>query len=75
LNAVIRALALACALAAAAPAVAPADDGSSHPIVFGPYGYLLGGSARGAWLPAGEVAPMLKGGERYRHYGEEGALG
>ena len=72
---VIRTLALACALAAAVPAVAPADDGSVHPIVFGPYGYLLGGSANGAWLPAGEVAPMLKGGERYRHYGEEGAVG
>ncbi len=71
----IRTLALACALAAAAPVAAPAGDGSTHPIVFGPYGYLIGGSANGAWLPAGEVAPMLRGGERYRHYGEEGALG
>ena len=41
------------ALAAATPAVA--GDGSVHPIVFGNTGALLGGSADGARLPAGEV--------------------
>lgn len=62
-------------LALAASASAVAEPGDVHPVVFGDLGYLLGGSAKGAWLPAGEVAPKLAGGEIYRHYSLNAALG
>ncbi len=58
---------------AAAPAVA--NDGSVHAIVDHNTGILLGGSRGGEWLPAAAVAPTLKGGERYRLYGLNGAVG
>lgn len=61
------------ALTVTAPAVA--DSGGVHPVVFGGTGMLLGGSANGKWLSANEMASKLKGGEVYRHYGLNRALG
>lgn len=48
---------------------APAGEADVHPVVHGDSSTLLGGSADGAWLDAGKVAPRLRGGELYRHYG------
>ncbi len=64
---------LAALLLAAAPALA--KDGAVHAIVDDNAGILLGGSRDGEWLPASAVAPTLKGGERYKVYGLNGAVG
>jgi hypothetical protein len=46
-----------------------------HPIVDTVEGCLIGGIAGGKWLEADELAPMLKGGERYRLYTLASAAG
>lgn len=76
----IRSIVLVLAVALVAAASASANSGGVHPIVFsttyGEPGFLLGGSAAGAWLDAGKaVAPKLKGGEVYRHYSLDGMRG
>ncbi len=64
---------LAALLLAASPTLA--NDGAVHAIVDDNAGILLGGSRDGEWLPASVVAPTLKGGERYKVYGLNGAVG
>ena len=59
----------------AATGPAAAGDGSVHAIVDHNAGILLGGSRDGEWLTAAEVAPALKGGERYSLYGLNGEVG
>jgi hypothetical protein len=49
---------------AAAPKAAP----GAHPVVWASYSYLIGGSVDARWKGAEEIAPLLKGGERYRLY-------
>jgi hypothetical protein len=53
------------------------EDGQRrvHPVVDVSSGYLLGGTVNGAWRDGKALAPLLRGGERYRVYGAGGALG
>ena len=46
-----------------------------HPVVDTQEGCLIGGVAGGKWLDADALAPMLKGGERYRLYTLASAVG
>ena len=46
-----------------------------HPAVDAERNCLLGGVARGNWLEAEKIAPMIKGGERYRVYKLTGLVG
>src|SRR5918912_2870681 len=46
-----------------------------HPVVDAGEGCLMGGVARGKWLEADAVAPMIKGGERDRVYALTKQLG
>jgi len=48
---------------------------SIHPVVDVNEHCLIGGVARGKWLEAEELAPLIKGGERYRLYTLKGATG
>jgi hypothetical protein len=57
------------------PAMALADDNEPHPILFTETGHLLGGWVKGGWAPTAEIAPQLRGGELYRHYGTVRAQG
>ncbi|HUQ33887.1 MAG TPA: hypothetical protein VM095_17330 [Pyrinomonadaceae bacterium] len=58
---------LSCAVIARAQEVHPAVDVSE--------GCLLGGVQKGKWLEADAIAPLLKGGERYRLYTLRNAAG
>lgn len=69
------ALALGLTMAVAAAPAAAAGNVPVHPIVLNNGGFLLGGSANGDWMPAEIVASKLEGGERYRHYSLNSALG
>ncbi|HEV7376241.1 MAG TPA: hypothetical protein VGN95_16100 [Pyrinomonadaceae bacterium] len=46
-----------------------------HPVVDIETGCLLGGVADGKWLEAEAIAPLIKGGERYRFYTLKGFAG
>jgi hypothetical protein len=46
-----------------------------HPVVDIETGCLLGGVAGGKWLEAEAIAPLIKGGERYRLYTLRGSAG
>jgi hypothetical protein len=46
-----------------------------HPVVDIEMGCLLGGVASGKWLEAEAIAPLIKGGERYRLYTLKGPAG
>lgn len=48
---------------------------SAHPAVDADRTCMLGGVARGQWLEAEKIAPMMKGGERYRVYKLTGPAG
>ncbi|HEX8887635.1 MAG TPA: hypothetical protein VF779_00555 [Pyrinomonadaceae bacterium] len=50
-------------------------DVESHPAVDAGNGCLLGGVVRGKWMEDTAIAPMLKGGERYRLYTLKGPVG
>ena len=47
----------------------------AHAVVDVSEGCLMGGISEGQWLEADAVAPLLKGGERYRLYTLTGAMG
>jgi hypothetical protein len=47
----------------------------AHAVVDVSEGCLMGGISEGRWLDADAIAPLLKGGERYRLYTMERALG
>src|SRR5918911_2959379 len=57
----------------ALPRTASAQD--VHPVVDVEEGCLMGGVASGKWLEADPLAPMIKGGERYRLYSLTKQLG
>jgi hypothetical protein len=70
---VIRAAAL---LAFGTLAFTPsASAQNTHAVVDLQENCLIGGSSGGRWVEADEIAPLLKGGERYRLYTLEGARG
>ncbi len=75
-------LAVSAALAASSPraaeAVARRDWNAAikvQPIVDAQSGYLIGGSARGNWIAAKDVAKTLKANEKYSVYGSSTFLG
>jgi hypothetical protein len=46
-----------------------------HPVIEAETGFLLGSARKGKWLDAAKTAKALRGGEKYRLYGAEGAKG
>ena len=67
-------LALSCLLTLSATAQKKSDS-ASHPAVDAGNGCLLGGVVKGKWMEDAAIAPLLKGGERYRLYTLKGPAG